>query len=170
MVVINRLNMAGNQVQAIKPIMATSILSTDNPSYYLFYKNRWKINPNNTDCDNENLKCRVTIQITQMRWKCQNRRFESHSTHFLPCDINLIPTLDSPQKWLNLRLFCDEQNESKDGDGEAEVHDNRGGHGRRLHALDDEVLRPERRQEKAEVNIEFYGDYPKKPECFIKIL
>ena len=98
------------------------------------------------------------------------RRFESHSTHFLPCDINLIPTLDSPQKWSNLRLFCDEQNESKDGDGEAEVHDNRGGHGRRLHALDDEVLRPERRQEKAEVNIEFYGDYPKNPECFIKIL
>ena len=89
MVVIKRLNMAGNQVQAIKPIMATSILSTDNPSYYLFYKNRWKSNPNNMDCDNENLKCRVTIQITQMRWKCQNRRFESHSNYRKLDELNL---------------------------------------------------------------------------------
>ncbi len=54
----------------------------------------------------------------------------------------------------NLRLFRDEQDESKDGDREAEVHDDRGGHGRRLHALDDEVLRTERRQEEAEVNFD----------------
>ncbi len=55
-------------------------------------------------------------------------------------DFCLVNVKDSA--WSNLRLFCDEQNEGKDGDGQAEVHDDRGGHGGRLHALDDEILRP----------------------------